>query len=80
MKTQLKLFSNYIFNILIALDELLNAICGGEPDETLTFRLAKDREQGSVVGCVLCKFLDIFEKDHCTKSVERNRSKGNYER
>ena len=80
MKTQLKLFGKYIFNILIALDRLLNAICGGKPDETVTLRLGKDRDRGCVTSCVLCKFLDIFEKDHCTKSVERNRSKGNHER
>lgn len=63
----------YIYNILIASDQLLNTMFGGNPDDTLSSRLGKDRDRGHIVGCVLCKFLDIFENDHCTKSIERNR-------
>lgn len=82
MKTQLKLFGKYIFNILIALDQLLNAIFGGDPDETMSSRLGKDRDRGRIVGCVLCKILDIFDPDHCTKSIERDRGKrpGQYDK
>jgi hypothetical protein len=73
MKTTINIFGKYVYHILVALDQLLNTIFGGDPDDTLSSRLGRDRDSGHIVGCVLCKFLDIFENDHCTKSIERNR-------
>ena len=31
----------YLYNILIGVDQLVNAIFGGDPDETLSSRLGK---------------------------------------
>jgi hypothetical protein len=50
-------------------DQLANAAFGGSEDELISSRAGKvaDRKRWA---CVLCKFLDLFEKDHCRKSIE----------
>lgn len=60
----------YIWNILIALDQFWNTVFLGDPDETISSRAGKAASQKKKWGCVLCKFLDLFEKDHCIKSIE----------
>jgi hypothetical protein len=60
----------YIWNILIAVDQLGNTIFGGDPQETISSRSDKAMKAGKKWGCVLCKFLSIFQKDHCQKAVE----------
>lgn len=60
----------YILNILIAIDQLGNALINGNPDETISSRAGKAMVAGKKWGCVLCKFLDWFQKDHCKKSIE----------
>jgi hypothetical protein len=57
---------NYLFNILIALDFLANALLGGEPQETISERLW--REYPSSECRKLVDF--IFGKDHCKQSAE----------
>lgn len=62
----------YFWNILVALDQLVNVLFGGDPDETISSRwgraVARDR-------CVLCRFacwvLDRFDPGHCQKSIEK---------
>lgn len=62
----------YFWNLLISIDQFINAILGGDPDETLSSRMGK-RVDTCPTCKVICKFLDIFEKDHCKKSIERDR-------
>lgn len=59
----------YLFSLLVALDQVLNALLGGYADETISYRSAKAREQGQRWGCVLCKALDKIDPDHCAKTV-----------
>lgn len=59
--------NGYAFNILISLDQLLNTITGGDPDQTVSLRAAEARKRGERWGCVLCRVLDLFDKDHCDK-------------
>lgn len=54
--------------IAIGFDQLGNVALNGDPDETISSRADKAREQQKRWGCVLCKLLDYIEKDHCTKS------------
>ncbi len=61
---------NYLMNLLISLDQLGNTILGGLPDETISSRAAKAKLAGKKWGCVLCKWLDKLDKDHCDKSIE----------
>jgi len=66
---------SYFRRLFVAVDQLLNVIFGGDPDETMSSRAGKDARRGKVFACILCKFLDLFEKDHCEKAIERDRGK-----
>ncbi|MBR1173910.1 hypothetical protein JQ617_08090 [Bradyrhizobium sp. KB893862 SZCCT0404] len=58
----------YIYGVLIGLDQLGNALFGGYPDETISFRSANARDDGKRWGCVLCKVLDWIDPNHCDRS------------
>ncbi|QKE74777.1 hypothetical protein HPK19_19445 [Arthrobacter citreus] len=60
----------YIWNLLIALDQLMNTILGGNPDETMSSRMGKRIDTCNFCR-FMCRFLDLFQKDHCIKSIER---------
>jgi hypothetical protein len=60
----------YLKNLLIALDQLANAVLGGDPDETISSRLGKASDP---LGVWARGVVDgIFGKDHCDKSVEKD--------
>jgi hypothetical protein len=63
----------YIFNILVAIDQLVNSFLAGAPDETLSSRSGKAADKGEKWACVLCKFLDYMDKNHCKNSIESDR-------
>lgn len=63
------MFKQYLVNILIALDQLANSILFGDPRETISSRSDKAMKEGKKWGCVLCKFLALFQKDHCQNAV-----------
>ena len=64
----------YLLNILIWVDQGFNAIImRGDPDETVSSRAAKAQLKGKRWGCVLCNFLNKLDKNHCEKSIERDR-------
>ena len=60
----------YFWNILLSLDQLVNTIFAGAPDETISSRAAKAERNGKKWGCVLCELLDKIDKDHCNKNIE----------
>lgn len=64
----------YVFNLLIAIDQLGNTLIGGYPDETISSRAGKGALRGSVFWTFAATFIDIlflpFERDHCRKSIE----------
>jgi len=63
----------YFLNVLIAIDQLLNALLAGDPDETISSRMGKYVARGrGLIPCMLCKLLDVVfrEKDHCKNSIE----------
>lgn len=57
-------------NVLLALDQLLNALLSGDPDETLSSRAGRARDRGERWGCILCGLLDRLDRRHCAKSNE----------
>jgi len=66
----------YIWNWLILIDQAFNVLLGGDPDETMSSRMGKFVERDKCKFCLwTCKFLNLFEDDHCAKSVERDRGK-----
>lgn len=62
----------YMRRNFVALDQLGNALAGGQPDETISFRAAKARAAGSRPACVLCRLLDLFQKDHCAITLNNH--------
>ena len=60
----------YLRRVLIGIDQLVNAITGGDPDETISSRMGK----GISSNCLFCKWacwiLDLIDRDHCHKSIE----------
>lgn len=58
----------YIRNVLIALDQLGNALTGGDPDETISSRVAKLRHRWpwKYLGVALEK----VDPGHLDKSIE----------
>jgi len=65
------MIKNYLFNILISIDQLGNTILGGDPDETLSSRMGK-----RINTCVFCRFFcwvaDKIDPNHCVKSLEHD--------
>jgi hypothetical protein len=57
-------------NLLLALDQLLNTILWGDPDETLSRRAGRAREEKRWWACRLCEWLDLVDKRHCEKTLE----------
>lgn len=64
----------YCWNLLISIDQLVNTIFGGDPDETISSRLGKDRKKNCVTK-FLSWFLDRFEGSHVEKSIEDDEGK-----
>ena len=61
---------SYGRRVAVAIDQLLNALLNGDEDETISSRAAKARLKGKRWGCVLCRFLDWLDPNHCTNSIE----------
>lgn len=55
----------YCRNVLVGFDQFLNALTGGAPDETISYRAAVAAERGDRAACLFCGFLSLFERRHC---------------
>lgn len=59
----------YLFNLLVAIDQLLNTLRGGSPDETLSSAAYRTEVKGRILGCVFRPVIDFifrpWEKHHC---------------
>lgn len=71
----------YAFSLLIAVDQLVNAVLGGEPDETLSslaYRLNRDRGQEHWRFALPQKIINRvfwFQPQHCQQAYESERSR-----
>lgn len=59
----------YLKNLLISVDQLLNAVFAGNPDETISSRLGK-RVSTCRFCNWFCKMLDKVDYRHCQESIE----------
>lgn len=59
----------YFLNILISVDQLVNTIFGGHPDETISSRMGK-RVDDCKFCYFICRILHVIDPDHCKKSIE----------
>lgn len=68
----------YLLNVAIAIDQTLNALRGGSPDETLSAAAWRTEQKGRLLGRLFRPLIDLifalFEKDHCRKSFESERN------
>lgn len=68
----------YAFNLLVALDILLNTVAGGDPGETVSSRLGKGSAKRQPVHSALAFVVDLLfcvlfdELNHCTKSIQHD--------
>lgn len=66
----------YVWGVLIAMTQGLNAVAGGNPDQTFSGRCAIDAANGSRWGIIREAFVDLLfavitgERDHCRNSIE----------
>ena len=61
--------SLYARNILVGIDQLANAIFGGDPDETISSRLQRYRRENQVAN-EIAMILDDIDPGHCEQSLE----------
>lgn len=70
-------FTKHLKQFLIALDQVVNTMCGGYADETLSCRAYRHYMKGEYKWVkVLIDFIFFFDKDHCYTSYlsEQERS------
>jgi hypothetical protein len=60
----------YFHSWWYCVDCLGNALAGGDPLETISSRAGKAMKNGRLWGCVLCRFLNLFQTNHCVKAIE----------
>ena len=68
---------HYALQVLIALDQLVNALLGGWADETLSSRAWRMDAKGRPWGLVLRPLIDallFFDRQHCLASFESERT------
>ncbi len=66
----------YLYNILIGIDQLTNAILGGDPDETISSRMGKHLAKRDCLLCnLLCALLNKIQPGHCLKAIEKDEGK-----
>ncbi len=65
-----------LWNVLIGLDQTLNAADGGHPDETISSRAAKEAIAGKRWGIIKEAAINLLfavlagERGHCMNSIE----------
>jgi hypothetical protein len=64
----------YIWNLLIAIDQFFNVVFGGYPDETISSRMGKHvaRKDDCPLCNFLCKLLNLIDENHCIKNIEND--------
>lgn len=61
----------YVWRVLVSLNQTLNALTGGEPDETLSSRWGRTRDKRKFAR-IACWLLDKLKPCHCASAVERD--------
>lgn len=65
---------NWPIAVLVGLDQALNAVLGGYPDETISCRAARACRDGKAWGKWMCKALDLIDPGHCQDSLDSERN------
>jgi len=73
MNNLLKNLKKYGLNLFIAVDQLINTILLGDPDETISSRAGKNRTKPGWKQ--LCWLLSKVDPKHCAHSIEKDEGK-----
>lgn len=68
------LIKRYLWNLLISLDQFVNTVFGGDPDETISSRCGKRVEICKACRW-LCERLNRIDPRHCKESIEADEGK-----
>lgn len=70
---------SYVLNLLLSLDQLGNALIGGDCDETISSVLGKmvfeNKLEGRPLATALVYILDILDENHCLDAIEWDRGR-----
>lgn len=75
LNRMLWVLNRYFWNIMIALDQLLNALLFGDPDETVSSRAAKNLHLWH--WDLLARVLEYIDPGHMDRSLEKDEGKDN---
>jgi len=67
------MIARYVKNLLIALDQLINTVFGGDPDETISSRFGK-RSRSNIIRQRIDR-LFFWEQNHTGNSIEPDEGK-----
>lgn len=76
-ENKMNILARYFWNIIIGIDQLINTLFGGDPDETISSRLGKwlvlphDQLKWKI-SYTICRILHLFDKNHCIKNIEED--------
>jgi hypothetical protein len=59
---------HYVHRLLVGLDQFMDVVTDGDPDETISSRAARAAEKGKPWGVGLSKILNAFQSDHGVKA------------
>ena len=67
----------YLRNLLYVFDLVVNTIFLGDPDETISSRVAKKSKRGDCKFCMwLCKWMDRVDPRHCSDAIKLHEGRG----
>lgn len=58
------------FQVLVAIDQLVNTIFGGMADETISSRLYRRKLRGKPLAANIVNVIFFWQKDHCKEAYE----------
>ena len=65
----------YFWNIIIATDQLANAVFAGDPDETISSRIGKRRDGNERFWSRVVDRMFFWQKNHTKASIETDEGK-----
>jgi len=68
----------YFFRVMIALDQLVNTVFNGNPDETISSRWGKGAMRECKFCTFMCTILNLIDPNHCEKSIEWDEHNGTW--
>lgn len=69
---------HYILQVLIAIDQVFNALLGGYADETLSARAWRTEQKDKIFGRFFRPLIDLVlfvQPDHCRKAYESEQTR-----